>query len=809
MPLMFVACEENAPVDEVKNPTVSIEAGSSSPEGISFTVTSTDATAVAWVVVESSEAVPTASEVLANGTAIKANEAVACKAEALKAGTEYRVVAAAQNSAAVVKADALIATQPAGGDVEPSLNLTSASEMSFAAEGGNGEIKYELKNPVEGIELTATSEAAWITDITVGQTVTFAVAANEAEAREAIVVVAYGDLNFEVKVKQVAKGETPAPDTTVFTAPRIAIEYYGTEYSSAYNYWVMLSDNDMDNGQPRDNSIYYCFDLYSSQGATTAKGTLPNGTYVLSSSMTANTLGPDYSYYVNTTGADMVVLGYEEALVTITDNKIVADLILGDGTKHQVVYEGSLSWGEGGGDTPEVPEFEATHTATRWMWSGSSSWGNRYNVYGDGISFDIHFTEAVAQQTSLAAGTYTWVSTSFFGADDNFSVRNLLVGGYSKYAASGTAVVTVNGEDHHIELIITDTNGATYMIQFDGKLNDDGNSAGEETEDVVFTKMEYNTYNQTYYYYDFQLTNGNGDSMNLYINDMQAKDWYIETGSYQWITASYSGNKGYFSTKNVKIGGTSYTVESGSMDVVTDPATYKMDITITLKYGSGVSQVFKYSGKVGEEDNGGTTPSDPTKLATPSVFGNVEGNSVVISWQEIEGAKDYTVTLEGVETKTVTNAYISYANLAWETTYNVSVVANPSDEALYIASDAGTTSFTTGVQPEDGGDEGGNEGPIASYENWVFSATLDMGSLLVTCTDGSHTITLTLNQLAGATFIINGTGELNATNVTVDGVAADSASGTISMKSEDSYHIVLDAYINGVHYTGTSTNAII
>lgn len=795
-------------MDEVKNPTVSIEAGSSSPEGISFTVTSTDATTVAWVVVESSEAVPTASEILVNGTSITPNEAVACKAEALKAGTEYRVVAAAQNSAAVVKADALIATQPAGGDVEPSLNLTSASEMSFAAEGGNGEIKYELKNPVEGVELTATSEAAWITDITVGQTVTFVVTTNEAEAREAIVVVAYGDLNFEVKVKQVAKGETPAPDTTVFTAPRIAIEYYGTEDSSAHNYWVVLSDNDMDNGRPtRDNSIYYCFDLYSSQGATTAKGTLPNGTYALSSSMTANTLGPDYSYHVDTTGADMVVLGYEEALVTITDNKIIADLILGDGTKHQVVYEGSLSWGEGGGDTPEVPEFEATHTATRWMWSGSSSWGNRYNVYGDGISFDIHFTEAVAQQTSLAAGTYTWVSTSFFGADDNFSVRNLLVGGYSKYAASGTAVVTVNGEDHHIELIITDTNGATYMIQFDGKLNDDGNSAGEETEDVVFTKMEYNTYNQTYYYYDFQLTNGNGDSMNLYINDMQAKDWYIETGSYQWITASYSGNKGYFSTKNVMIGGTSYTVESGSMDVVTDPATYKMDITITLKYGSGVSQVFKYSGKVGEEDNGGTTPSDPTKLATPSVAGIVSGNAATVSWQPITGAKDYTVTLNGTDVKTVTETYIVYTDLAYETTYSVSVVANPADSAVNTASDAGTATFTTEAE---GGSEGGNGGNVnENFEDWTFEASLDFASLILTLTDGSRTITFQLSELAGATFIINGAGTLNATNVTVDGVAAAEASGSVELSSALSYHVVINAMINGVKYTGTSSNKII
>ena len=136
-------------------------------------------------------------------------------------------------------------------------------------------------------------------------------------------------------------------------------------------------------------------------------------------------------------------------------------------------------------------------------------------------------------------------------------------------------------------------------------------------------------------------------------------------------------------------------------------------------------------------------------------------------------------------------------------------VANSSDEALYITSDAGTASFTTGTQPEDGGDEGGNEGPVASYENWVFNATLNMGTRLVTCSDGSHTVEFTLSQIAGATFHINGDGTLNATDVKVNGVAAESASGTISMKSEDSYHIVLDAYINGVHYTGKSTNPVV
>ena len=84
-----------------------------------------------------------------------------------------------------------------------------------------------------------------------------------------------------------------------------------------------------------------------------------------------------------------------------------------------------------------------------------------------------------------------------------------------------------------------------------------------------------------------------------------------------------------------------------------------------------------------------------------------------------------------------------------------------------------------------------------------------MSSLLVTLTDGTHTVTMTLNQLAGGTFYLNGDGVLNASNVTVNGVAAESASGTMEMSSASSYYIVLDCYINGVHYTGTSNNPVV
>ena len=716
-------------MDEVKNPTVSIEAGSSSPEGISFTVTSTDATSVAWVVVESSEAVPTASEVLANGTAIKANEAVACKAEALKAGTEYRVVAAAQNSAAVVKAEALIATQPAGGD-----------------------------NPDPDPD--------------------------------------------------------PDPETVKFSATSLYIEYAGTEYSAAHNYWVVLSDNGLtDNGGMKEHSTYYFFDLYSSVGAYYEEGVLPNGTYTLDEgTMTANTINPEYSYYTATASADdQPVYGFfAEAVVVVSDNKIEATIVMEDGTRHEVTYEGSLSWGDdnGGGDTPGGPEFEATHIATNWMWSGSSSWGNRYNVSGEGFSFDIHFTEAVAQETSLAAGTYTWVSTTFFGPDDNFSVRNFIVNGSPKYVADGTAVVTVDGEEHHIELTINVDGGDTYMIQFDGKLNDAGAEGGEDTEAVVFTKMEYKEYNMSYGFYEYRLSNESGASMKLFVNEYQAKENFIYTDdTYEWISISYAGNVGYFSTQSVIVDGAQVSVSKGNMVVVTDEETYHMDITITLND----TDVFKFSGKIGEDNGGGTTPSEPTKLATPSVSGLVDGNAATVSWQAIAGAKDYTVTLNGTDVQTVTDTYIVYTDLAYETTYSVSVVANPADATLNAASDAGTATFTTGAEGTDeGGNEGGNEGGAdENYEDWTFNASLDFSSVVLTLTDGNRTVTLKLSELAGATFIINGTGVLNATNVTVDGVAAESASGTVEISSSLNYHVIINAVINGVTYTGTSTNAII
>lgn len=63
--------------------------------------------------------------------------------------------------------------------------------------------------------------------------------------------------------------------------------------------------------------------------------------------------------------------------------------------------------------------------------------------------------------------------------------------------------------------------------------------------------------------------------------------------------------------------------------------------------------------------------------------------------------------------------------------------------------------------------------------------------------------------MVAGTFYFGGDGALNVTNVTVDGVTAESASGTVSISTNDNYHVVINAEINGVKYTGTSTNAVV
>jgi hypothetical protein len=84
--------------------------------------------------------------------------------------------------------------------------------MNFEAVGGKGAILYNLKEvtrfePVPMPAVEAFCAAAWITNISIEEDITFNVAANDGEARETEVVVTYGEQKVRVSVKQAAKSD--------------------------------------------------------------------------------------------------------------------------------------------------------------------------------------------------------------------------------------------------------------------------------------------------------------------------------------------------------------------------------------------------------------------------------------------------------------------------------------------------------------------------------------------------------------------------------------------------------------------------
>ena len=87
---------------------------------------------------------------------------------------------------------------------EYALEVTSETTMEFPAEGGEGLIEWTLNEVTRNNlkpEPTLECEAEWIT-LYAEDMGAFVVAANEGEAREAVIKVAYAEQVIEVKVKQ-------------------------------------------------------------------------------------------------------------------------------------------------------------------------------------------------------------------------------------------------------------------------------------------------------------------------------------------------------------------------------------------------------------------------------------------------------------------------------------------------------------------------------------------------------------------------------------------------------------------------------
>lgn len=242
------------------------------------------------------------------------------------------------------------------------LTITSATAI-FEAEGGEGIITYTIQNPVAGMQVIAKCDAEWVDGLTSGDAVIFTVLPNTTgELRSTKITVSYGsNCLAEVGISQKSTGSTGGGNDNdnngggnnddngsgnggqvEVTMSYCIADYYGKDYSSTYNYFVIISDATVDEeGYLPEGAVAYCFDLYSNTSWSACNGSVPAGTYTFDAydSTAANTMGNEYSYCFPADGGEYY---YTAGSLKVSTNRIEATVTLSNGEVHHIVYNGAI-----------------------------------------------------------------------------------------------------------------------------------------------------------------------------------------------------------------------------------------------------------------------------------------------------------------------------------------------------------------------------------------------------------------------------------------------------------------------------------
>lgn len=230
-------------------------------------------------------------------------------------------------------------------NTKPTVTVTSEKVIEIGVEGGTADIIYTIANGAD-TKVNVSETAAWIDTKVEASKVIVTVKANDTiNEREANITLKYYASSAVVTVKQAGKA---AGDYDVeFTAKRFEGIYFGTDYSTTPNYYVILSDIGANaDGSPKANGTYYFFDMYNSNAADAEAPILPNGdyTYDIDNKFSNLTFSEEGSWYavMDDKGEYAKSGSFKDASVTVKDGKFEAIVELTSGEKHHIVFEGKL-----------------------------------------------------------------------------------------------------------------------------------------------------------------------------------------------------------------------------------------------------------------------------------------------------------------------------------------------------------------------------------------------------------------------------------------------------------------------------------
>lgn len=222
--------------------------------------------------------------------------------------------------------------------------LSETESISAGAEGGEFTINYTLNNPREGMDVSASSGAEWITDFdySTDGVIAFNISPNVSETqREDKIEVAYGELKFSVPVTQ--EGNPSAAWDSDIVCSSFAATYYGDAYET-YTHFMIMSDKEVANDGSFDpQGTYYVLYLTRILDET-ATAAFTNGEYTVDpeNSYSDWTICTEHSYVVSKSsklrlaGGSMTISGNG-----IDDSTFELLLTLDDGSVHHAVYTGA------------------------------------------------------------------------------------------------------------------------------------------------------------------------------------------------------------------------------------------------------------------------------------------------------------------------------------------------------------------------------------------------------------------------------------------------------------------------------------
>ena len=504
---------------------------------------------------------------------------------------------------------------------EYALEVTSETTMQFPAEGGEGVIEWALNEVtravIEQLAPTFTTEAEWIT-LNAENLGAFAVAANEGEAREAVINIEYMEQKFAVTVKQAAPAPAPVEATELAVAARIPSE----ELDLENNVFVLAFADDAE-------SLELGIVLVGEEGTEV----LAAGTYNVDNE---GLVAEECALQIYTEeGLEEYFFESGEVVVAVDGENYDFDITLAttEGEQMRFAYEGVVI-----DMVPEVKPAEPVAFTPAVVKAEYSMIGNFFlQLYIDEVRYhELDMLDEIAPNDDyLSAGLYS------FAAETISSWSTFSTGNDQTCPLADAEITLTHNADNTTTItgFIKSEEGDHITIDWTGVI--EGMNLADEpenpTDGTFFNFVSANVcWMGTYGWQDFQIafTDANGVVLTCdFYACTQAETNYLPDGEYL-VAADYKCvYSASYSFIDLNDGGPLQDLQSGKVIVAEVDGQYKFTFE-NIAYGTDL-KTFNgvYVGQVGSTAEGVSAMVVPSEYKAPEISDEVT-ELTIYSWFE-------------------------------------------------------------------------------------------------------------------------------------------------------------------------------